>query len=97
MVKTLWFSVLLIKFQGENILWAYICIASKCITMDKIKMNTEELITRDEAIQLLKCTGQTFWRFTRAGKIPFYRAGHRMLFKRSEILEAIKVKATTHE
>ena len=65
--------------------------------MDKFKNNTEELITRDEAITLLKCTGQTFWRFTRDGRIPFYRAGRRMLFKRSEILEAIKVKVTTHE
>jgi excisionase family DNA binding protein len=53
--------------------------------------NSEELITRDEAMQLLKCKTVTFWRYTQSGKIPHYHVGRRMLFKRSEILEAIRI------
>ncbi len=59
--------------------------------MEKIEFDTEALITRAEAIILLKCTSPTFWRFTKSKKISYYRVGRRMLFKRSEILKTIKI------
>ncbi len=52
----------------------------------------ERLITRDEAMQLLNVSTATFWRYTTSGRFPFYRAGRKMLFKESEILNAIRVK-----
>jgi len=53
----------------------------------------EQLINRDEACLLLNVTSVTFWRYTKAKKFPYYRAGRKMLFKRSEILQAITVPA----
>jgi excisionase family DNA binding protein len=59
---------------------------------DQVKsQETEELLTRQEAAKLLQCNLVSLWRYTRAGKFPFYRAGKKMFFKRSEILESIKV------
>jgi excisionase family DNA binding protein len=52
----------------------------------------EKLLTRKEAMALLMCNSVTFWRYCRAGKIPYYRAGRKMFFKRSEILDAIRIK-----
>jgi excisionase family DNA binding protein len=54
--------------------------------------NEEKLLTREEAMQLLNCKSVTFWRYTRENRFPYYRAGRKMLFKKSEILEAIRVK-----
>lgn len=51
----------------------------------------EKLLTRNEAMALLNCNTVTFWRYCRAGKWPYYRAGRRMFFKRSEILDAIRI------
>lgn len=51
----------------------------------------ENLLTRGQTAKLLNCNLVTLWRYTRAGKFPFYRAGRKMFFKRSEILEKIKV------
>jgi len=61
--------------------------------MEAERKINEDLITRDEAKALLCCSDVTFWKFTRANKFPFYRAGRRMLFKKSEILESIRVPA----
>ena len=59
--------------------------------MEEIKSQTEDLLTRKQAAELLNCNLVTFWRYTRANKFPFYRAGRKMFFKRSEILKSIKV------
>lgn len=51
----------------------------------------EKLLNRKEAAQMLNVNLVTFWRYTKAGKFPYYRVGKKMYFKWSEILEAIKV------
>lgn len=55
-------------------------------------LDAESFMTRDEVMNLLKCNGVTLWRYTKSGRLPHYRAGRRMLFKASEILEAIRIK-----
>jgi len=53
----------------------------------------EDVITRTEAMALLRCGSVTFWNYTREKRFPVYRAGRRMLFKKSEILESIRIPA----
>ncbi len=52
----------------------------------------EALLSRKQAADFLHCNLVTLWRYTREGRIPYYRAGRKMLFKKSEILKAIKVE-----
>jgi len=63
--------------------------------MDSSKSDTaatdEKLLTRKEVQQLLKCNTVTLWRYTRDGRFPFYRAGRKMFFRRSDILDSIRV------
>jgi len=66
-------------------------ILFKVNIMNEQKNEPEKLLTRDEVMKLLACNSTTIWRYTRSGKLPFYRAGRKMFFKRSEILMAIKV------
>lgn len=61
--------------------------------MENNKFNDEDLIDRNEAMALLRCGSVTFWNYTREKKFPVYRAGRRMLFKKSEILESIRIPA----
>ena len=52
----------------------------------------EDLLTRKQAADFLNCNLVTLWRYTREGRIPYYRAGRKMFFKRSEILDSIRVE-----
>lgn len=53
----------------------------------------EELLTREEAANLLKKNSSTLYLWTRKGKIPSYGIGNRVYYKRSEILDSlVKVK-----
>ena len=54
-------------------------------------MEEEKLLNRAEAMELLQVGPVTFWRYLRDKKFPYYQAGRRLLFKRSEILDAIRV------
>jgi len=61
-------------------------------------MNTEELIGRQEAKRILKIKSDvTLWNYYRAGRIPFYRLGRRILFNPSELLDAIHVPVVKNE
>jgi len=53
--------------------------------------DVENLMSREETAKLLNCNLVTLWRYTRAQKFPFYRAGRKMFFKRSEVLNSIKI------
>ena len=52
-------------------------------------MENEPLITRDEVCELLKISRVSIWRYTKEGKIPHYKIGRRLLFKRSEVLKSM--------
>lgn len=55
---------------------------------------TNELMTRKEVQRLLKVSGVTLSKFTKTGRLTFYRVGKRLLFDRKEILNEIR-KAKT--
>ena len=49
-----------------------------------------ELITRDEVCKLLNFNKTSLWKHTKSGKLKSYGIGNRVLYKRSEVLEAVK-------
>lgn len=53
------------------------------------KINTEELLTREETCQFLKIDSSTLWAWTNAGKVKAYGIGARRYYKRSELMESL--------
>ena len=51
----------------------------------------EALLTREEAADLLHITLPTLSQHTHKGKLQGYRIGARVLYKRSELLEALQL------
>ena len=49
-----------------------------------------EFITIDEVCELLKVNRTTVWKFTQNGKLQSFGFGKRVLYKRSEVLDAVK-------
>ena len=49
-----------------------------------------ELITREEVCKLLSFNKTSLWKHTKSGKLKSYGIGNRVLYKRSEVLEAVK-------
>jgi excisionase family DNA binding protein len=49
-----------------------------------------DFISRDEVCQLLKFNKTTLYKHTRSGKLVSYSIGNRILYKKSEVLEAVK-------
>lgn len=50
----------------------------------------KEYIKRDEACELLSINLSSLWKHTKSGKLKSYGIGNRILYKRSEVLEAVK-------
>ena len=48
----------------------------------------EELLTRDEASNLLKINLSTLWRWTKDGKLSAYGIGNRVFYKKDELLKS---------
>jgi excisionase family DNA binding protein len=59
--------------------------------MNKNEEKTD-LIGRQETAKLLKINTVTLWRYLRAGKLPYYRVGRKLLFKKDEIIESIRIQ-----
>jgi excisionase family DNA binding protein len=49
-----------------------------------------EYIKRDEACELLSINLSSLWKHTKSGKLKSYGIGNRVLYKRSEVLDAVK-------
>jgi len=49
-----------------------------------------DFITRDEVCKLLSFNKTSLWKHTKSGKLKSYGIGNRVLYKRSEVLEAVK-------
>lgn len=49
-----------------------------------------EFITRDEVCKLLNFNKTSLWKHTKSGKLKSYGIGNRVLYKRCEVLEAVK-------
>lgn len=53
-------------------------------------VSADEILTRKEAAALLNCSLTTLCHYQKEGIIPFYKAGKKVIFKKQEILDAIR-------
>ena len=60
------------------------------IKKNEVKDPEEIYFTQREAARFLRITLPTLIAWKKARKIPFYQHGRKILFKKSEILEAMK-------
>ena len=49
-----------------------------------------ELMTRDEVCKMLSFNKTSLWKHTKSGKLKSYGIGNRVLYKRSEVIQAVK-------
>lgn len=49
-----------------------------------------ELMTRDEVCKMLSFNKTTLHKHTRSGKLKSYGIGNRVLYKRNEVIQAVK-------
>lgn len=49
-----------------------------------------ELMTRDEVCKMLSFNKTSLWKHTKSGKLKSYGIGNRVLYKRSEVILAVK-------
>ena len=49
-----------------------------------------EFITRDEVCALLNFNKTSLWKHTKSGKLKSYGIGNRVLYRKNEVLEAVK-------
>ena len=49
-----------------------------------------ELMTREEVCKLLSFNKTSLWKHTKSGKLKSYGIGNRVLYRRNEVLEAVK-------
>lgn len=49
-----------------------------------------ELMTRDEVCKMLSFNKTSLWKHTKSGKLASYGIGNRVLYKRSEVILAVK-------
>ena len=49
----------------------------------------DDLLTRDQACELLQINSSTLWHWTNKGKVKAYGIGNRRYYKRSELMECL--------
>jgi hypothetical protein len=49
-----------------------------------------DLLTREDVCKMLNFNKTSLWKHTRSGKLKSYGIGNRVLYKRTEVLEAVK-------
>lgn len=52
--------------------------------------NSEEILSREEAAKYLKISLVTLGSWTKSNKIPGYRKGSRVYYKKSELIDCLK-------
>lgn len=58
--------------------------------------STSELITRNEASEILRVSLVTLNDWTKKGILPAYKCGNRVYYKRSEVAESLKKKVAVY-
>lgn len=67
------------------------------IQLQELKKNldsqqaNDELLTREETCKFLSIDSSTLWAWTNKGKVKAYGIGNRRYYKRSELLESLKL------
>jgi predicted DNA-binding transcriptional regulator AlpA len=50
---------------------------------------TDDLLTVEETLKLLKCSKQALWNWRKNGILPSYRLGNRVYYKKSDIFNKL--------
>jgi excisionase family DNA binding protein len=50
----------------------------------------KEFMTRDEVCEMLSINKTSLWKHTKSGKLKSYGIGNRVLYKRNEVILAVK-------
>lgn len=88
------------KSTMENIIYSipikeFTDILKKCIREElaQTTCNKQEdsLLKAEEAAELLQVSEMTLYKWRKAGIIPFHRISSRIYFKKSELIEAMKL------
>jgi len=61
-------------------------------TPQRQETEQDELLTRSEAMQFLKITTATLWRYEKKGKITSHGIGGKRYFKKSELEQSLIIK-----
>ena len=59
-------------------------------TANETQQPENDLMTREAVCKLLSITKVTLWKHTKTGKLKSYGIGNRVMYKRSEVLLAVK-------
>jgi excisionase family DNA binding protein len=51
-----------------------------------------EYLNRQEACKFIRCSLATLFNYQKAGRLPFFKIGRKVLFKKSDLIAAMKVK-----
>jgi hypothetical protein len=54
-----------------------------------IQNQPEDLLTREQVLDLLQINPTTLWHYQNKGKIPFYKLANKCYYKRSEIMDSL--------
>lgn len=60
------------------------------LTQNEQQPHEKEFITRDEVCKLLSFNKTSLWKHTKSGRLKSYGIGNRVLYKREEVLQAVK-------
>lgn len=60
----------------------------------KPENDTEAFLTTKEACQMLKVNPVTLWRYTRDGKLSFFKIGSRKMYLKSQIIAESLIEKT---
>ena len=57
---------------------------------NEIVQTEPEFLTREQVCKLLSFNKTSLWKHTKTGKLKSYGIGNRVLYKRTEVLEAVR-------
>ena len=89
-------SILLQNVSPEQFTEMIKTVLAEQMKQFKIDLNNkddkDELLTRDQVLELLQVNSSTLWHWTNKGKINVYKFANKCYYKRSEIMQSITLK-----
>lgn len=79
-----------ILFQGCTLQQLAEELAPLLLSINESKDDENEFISIEETCELLRLQKTSVWKHTKSGKLKAYGIGNRVLYKRSEVMEAVK-------
>ena len=89
-------SILLQNVSPEQFTEMIKTVLAEQMKQFKIDLNNkddkDDLLTRDQVLELLQVNSSTLWHWTNKGKINVYKFANKCYYKRSEIMQSITLK-----